>query len=110
MIYINLLIIGFLCVFVVDYSGFIDEMESLISRWLKSPIKYRIPKPFSCSLCLIWWIGLIYLLIVGQFTFPYVALVAGISALSPEILMVIYFIKGFISRIISSIEYYLGIE
>lgn len=61
---IDLLIIACLWVFVLDLSGFIDHLEAGLSRWLG--VRCRIPRPFSCSLCMTWWTGLAYLLIVNK--------------------------------------------
>lgn len=63
MVWINILFISLLCVFVIDQSGFIREMENMLSRWLG--VSARIPKPFSCSLCMAWWSSLIYVLIAA---------------------------------------------
>lgn len=79
---INLLIIQLLLVFIIDLSGIIEEAEKMIAKWLKVP-KVHIPKPFSCSLCSTWWIGLIYLLIIGQFTIPMIGYVALLAYLTP---------------------------
>lgn len=110
MIVLNLLLIGIIIVFCIDYSGFIEEMEILITKLLKSPIKYHIPKPFSCSTCLSFWLGIVYLILTKHFTVIYLAVVVLISALTPELLQLIHFVKGLISRIIICIEHYTGIE
>ena len=86
MILINLLLIQFIVVFIVDDSGVIDSIKLLISRILtKGKIEttnFDI-KPFSCSLCMTFWIGLIYLFCVGQFTIPYIAFVCLLAAMVP---------------------------
>lgn len=109
MIYLNLLIIGFLCVFVIDYSGFIGEVEALINRWLKSPINYHIPKPFSCSLCATWWVGLIYLIVAGGFNFLGLLALGAVCTVTPEILSIIYFVKDLINKVFDALERLLGI-
>ena len=91
MILIKLLIIQFIIVFIIDLSGVIDELEKMIAKWLKVP-KVRIPKPFSCSLCSTWWIGIIYLIVMGQFTIlmlGYVALLAYLTPVSYNFLIMI---------------------
>lgn len=77
---IDLFLITLIIVFIIDISGFIDEMETILSKWLKG--KARVPKPFSCSLCMTWWTGLIYLLIIGEFTLLWIATVALFAILS----------------------------
>lgn len=64
-IILKLLLIAFILVNIIDLSGFIQEMEKILSKWLKG--KARIPKPFSCSYCMTHWIGLGYLLVSGNF-------------------------------------------
>lgn len=56
----NLFFIAVICVIIIDISGFIEGIESLLTKVLG--YKVRIPKPFSCSMCSTHWIGLIYLI------------------------------------------------
>lgn len=53
-IIIDIITIHFICVFVIDISGFIDQIENVVKR--------SVPKPFSCSLCSIFWITTGYML------------------------------------------------
>lgn len=78
--FIDLLLLTLIVVFIIDLSGIVDSIEGSLSKWLKG--KVRIPKPFSCSLCMTWWAGLIYILCLHQFTLPYIALVALFAHLS----------------------------
>ena len=83
MIYINLLIIQLIIVFVIDISGFIDEgIEPALAKILKQK-KVKLKKPFSCSLCMTTWIGLIYILIYGSFTIPMIGYVFLLAYLTP---------------------------
>ena len=107
---INLFLIALIVVFIEDYSGFIFEMESLLTKKLKSPIPFTIPKPLSCSLCMSFYLNLIYIITAHEFTLINIALVCIISALTPEILKIIYFIKDTISTIVDSIRILLGIR
>lgn len=84
-ILINLLIISNILVFVIDVSGFVQEMETLIHKHFfpKYPREaISIPKPFSCSLCLTFWTGLIYL-IFTKITIPLIGYVCLLSLLTP---------------------------
>lgn len=80
---LDLIQITFICVFIIDISGFIDEAEVMLGKWLKG--KVIIPKPFSCSLCMSWWVNLVYLLCVGQFTLTNITIVAIFAILTPVI-------------------------
>lgn len=104
----NLILIGFISVFIIDYSGFIEEADKILTKALKSKYPLHIPKPFSCSLCLCWWSGLIYLLCVGQFNLLNIAGVIVVSAFTPEILAFIYFMKGLYNYIMDGITKFLN--
>lgn len=97
MIIINLLIITTIICFIVDLSGFIQEMEGILSKWLR--FKVHIPKPFDCSLCQVWWINLIYLIIIHQFTLPYILIVSLLSFFSKNISGLLLFIRELLVKI-----------
>lgn len=83
---IDLILIQLIIVYIIDLSGVIDSIKLFISKHLtKNKIvttNFSL-KPFDCSLCSTWWIGLIYLIICHSFTIPYIALVALLSFLTP---------------------------
>lgn len=99
----NLFLIQFIIVNIIDISGFIQEMESMIARWLKVK-SVHIPKPFSCSYCLTWWTGLIYLMVTGNLTLIYTAILLMICALSTTTADIIYLLKDIITKIIQTIS------
>ena len=94
---LDLLCIAWLCVFVIDCSGVIDSIESTARRYY--PL-FRVPKPFSCSLCSTWWYGLLYLAIVGRFTLGYIAICALFAYLTPQIRDIIQFVADCAVRVI----------
>ena len=98
---INLLFIQFIIVQLIDVSGFISEMENSLSKWLK--IKAHIPKPFSCSYCLTFWVGLIYLLIAG-ISLPYVAFLLILCAMTTITAGLTYLIRDILTKIISIVN------
>ena len=104
----NLLIISLLTILVVDYSGFVDEIGEYLTKILRSKLPLKLPKPFSCSLCTFFWSSIIYLLIVKALTFKYLAFVAIICMLIPEMTHLIYAMKGFINRLIFLFEHLTG--
>ena len=104
----NLFLIGFISVFIIDYSGFIEEADKILTKVLKSKFPLHIPKPFSCSLCTTFWVGLIYLLVAGKFSLAFVAILGMVCILTPEILSIIYFAKDFINMVFDEIEKFLG--
>lgn len=102
----NLLILTSIIVFIIDLSGLIETIEKKLSKWLK--IKSHIPKPWSCSLCLSWWCGLIYLIIIHQFTIPMIGYVAFLSFMTNPIYNLLLFIRdlcnGIINKLYNTLE------
>lgn len=80
---LDVVFIQIIVCFIIDLSGVIQSIEDGLSKWLK--VKCVIPKPFSCSLCSGWWINLVYLIAVHQFTLPYIVFVAMVSFFSKNI-------------------------
>lgn len=93
---IDLILIQLIIVFIIDLSGAVESFKLFISKILT---KGKIQttnfdlKPFTCSLCSTWWIGLIYLLVCHSFTIPYIALVALLSYLTPLSSSILLLIK-----------------
>ena len=76
----DILLVMWICVFVVDLSGFRPALLGALSKWLKGPVKSL--KPFTCSLCMTWWSSLVLLIVTGRFTLAGVAIAAGAAILS----------------------------
>ena len=98
MIYLKLLLISLIIVYIIDISGVVDEfIRPLVIRALKLPKNANLKlKPISCSLCMMFWVGLIYLLIVHAFTIPNIAIVCGFSFLTIHIKGMILYIREFL--------------
>ena len=94
---LDVIFIQIIVCFIIDLSGFIQSIEEGLSKLLK--FKCVIPKPFSCSLCSGWWINLIYLIAVHQFTLPYVVFVAIISFFSKNISGILRWIQEALIKI-----------
>lgn len=80
---INIILIQILICYVIDLSGFIQSLEMWLNTLLK--VKVHIPRPFSCSLCLGWWVNIIYLIVTHNFTLPLIIMTALISFFSKNI-------------------------
>lgn len=62
-IILNLFIINFVIVYIIDYSGILLDLSKFLYTISGREWKYQtIKKPFGCSICMTWWISLIYLL------------------------------------------------
>lgn len=104
---IDLLIIQFLIVFITDYSGFTEDgLKPLFRKWFGIGQPSKI---LTCSLCQCWWTGLLYILLTGHFTLPYLAAVAGLAALTPVTLDIMNLVKDLASAFITFVYRIFGI-
>lgn len=79
----DLLIITAVVVFIVDLSGFSDSLLTTANRIVRPyGRKFSSLKPFTCSLCSAWWLGLLYLLVTHRFTIAGIGVVAACSLLT----------------------------
>lgn len=73
---IDLILINLITVFVIDQSGVVDSFKSIMKSILtKGKMKdpdYSL-KPFDCSLCMTFWLSLIYLFVTNHISVPYLA-------------------------------------
>jgi len=68
MIYFNMLMISFIIVYIINFSGIIVDLSKLIWKLFnKGEYQYQIiMKPFSCALCMNFWLITIYALSVNM--------------------------------------------
>lgn len=104
----NILLIAIITVIVIDLSGFVQSLESGLSKWLHIP-SVHIPRPFSCSLCSSFWLSIIYVIIIGKFTILNVAIILLISYMTPIIKDTLIFLKDMASQIITILYKLFGI-
>lgn len=110
MILIDLFLIALIVVFIVDISGAIDSLKSGI-KWIITKGKmnnsdYQL-KPFDCSLCTTFWVCLIYLIVMGEFTLPHIAFTCLLAAFTGLIKSAILVVEDVITKIIQVIYKYI---
>lgn len=106
MIFNDLLLIGIIVTFCLDTSGFYREITTAISGWMtngkiKKPIMI---KPFCCSLCMTFWIGLAYILFSGAFSIGMVAYLCLVSYLTPVYNDLMVLIRDWLEKIIIKLD------
>ena len=108
-IIINILLLATIIVFIVDSSGSIEHLvKPIVTHLLHIPSHKDITLPLiECSLCVVWWIGLIYICIVtitNSFTFNQflilVSVLSLVSFLTPTLKDILVLIKDLIIRLI----------
>lgn len=102
----NLILIQFICVMLVDVTGVVEDLITPIVRWLTGSKIGQIGKPFSCSLCMTFWTGLIYLLCTGNFTIVNFTVVLLLACLTPVTLMLYHLAVDLFTRMVESIYNY----
>lgn len=107
---IGLLLIQALCVFVIDYTGAVEELFTQLVKRLTGAKIGTLGKPWDCSLCMTIWLSLLWLLIKGSFTLPYIGLVALLAALTPVTLDIIWFVRDFLQAIVGWLRYITGLK
>ena len=108
-IIVNILLISTIIVFIVDLSGSIEHLvKPIVKYFLHIPSHKDINLPLiGCSLCVTWWIGLIYVCcvsIANAFTFNQflilVSVLALVSFLTSTLKDMMVLIKDLIIRFI----------
>lgn len=101
---LDLLIITGIIVFITDITDFPSSVKKAISYiTTKGKIvkdEYRIHL-IDCSLCQVFWIGLIYLLIMDKFTLPYIGYVCALSAMVEVFNNVFHLVKDTCTTVIN---------
>lgn len=103
---LNLILLQLIIIFLVDISGGIQSIKKFIWRHLKEGKPYQdFPfKPFECSLCMTFWVGLIYLLFTSSFTLPYIAFVCLLSFMTTTVKSLIWVIKDNLDNLINKLD------
>lgn len=98
---IDIILVALVTIYIVDLSGFTETLLKVISAYKVRKITEL--KPFSCSLCMVWWVCLIYAVIVGNLTIPVVALIALLSLLSVPLGQLLMLIRDAFLKVINKL-------
>lgn len=90
--YIDLLLIAAITIFIVDLSGFTEAWRSALTRLIKAKDLKPI-RPFDCSLCMTWWVCIIFSICTGTFSLPVLAYIALLAFLSLPLGQLLIFIR-----------------
>ena len=100
--YIDLFEITIIVVIIVDISGFIDSIKTLIGKVLG--INNVKLKPLDCSLCMTFWVSMVYLLITNELSITAVMVTLLLSTMTPVIGDLIYLIRDILGFILLKIS------
>lgn len=86
--FLELLILTVIICYLIDLSGIIGSVKwfiwKRICKGIGRPENIRL-KPFECSLCMTFWIGLIFLILTAQLSLINVLMVCLLSFLSKNV-------------------------
>ena len=98
---VELILVAMITIYVVDLSGFTDTWLTFLSAYKGKKITEL--KPFSCSLCMVWWVCLAFLLMSAKLTLPLVAFSALLSFLSIPMGQILVMLREVILHIINKL-------
>lgn len=98
---IELILVAMITIYVVDLSGFTDTWLKFLSAY--KGMKITELKPFSCSLCMVWWVCLAYLVTTSQLTLSLVAFTALLSFLSIPMGQILVMLREVMLHIINKL-------
>ena len=98
---IDIILVALVTIYIVDLSGFTETLLKVISAYKGRKITEL--KPLTCSLCMTWWVCLIYAAIVGNLTIPVVALIALLSLLSVPFGQLLMLIREVFLKVINKL-------
>lgn len=98
---VELILVALITIYVVDLSGFTDTWLKFLSAYKGRKITEL--KPFSCSLCMVWWVCIAYLVITSQLTMSLVAFTALLSFLSIPMGQILVMLREVMLHIINKL-------
>lgn len=98
---VELILVALITIYVVDLSGFTDTWLKFLSAYKGRKITEL--KPFSCSLCMVWWVCLAYLVTTSQLTLSLVAFTALLSFLSIPMGQILVMLRELILYIVNKL-------
>ena len=101
MIYLKLIELTVIVVIIVDISGFVDSVKTLIGKVMG--INNVSLNPLDCSFSLNWWLSLLYLIYTNELNLTTVMVTLLLSTMTPIVKDTIYLIRDFLGKIISKL-------
>lgn len=98
---IDIILVALVTIYIVDLSGFTETWLNILSSYRGRKITGL--KPFSCSLCMVWWVCLIFSLVTGECSIPMVAFIALLSFLSVPLGQLLILIREAFLKVINKL-------
>lgn len=107
MTYLNLFLISVCWVIILDLSGFREEMLKILGKILGIPqnLSQNLSlKPITCSLCMTWWTGLGYLVVVHKISFLTITITLLFALFTQQVKDLLYLVQDLITKLFNKIS------
>lgn len=107
MITLNLFLISVIWVLILDIAGFSEEIKKIAGKILGiSPnLAQNLElKPLTCSLCMTWWTGVIYLIVIGKISFITITLALLFACFTSTLKDLIFLVQDLINWLFNQIS------
>lgn len=99
----GLIVLALVICFITNISGF---NTSALNPFKEGKIKDIVDKLLTCSLCQIWWAGLIYIVITGNIGWIPLLAVTLLSHLNSEITIFLLALQGVVAKMVNKLVDY----
>lgn len=109
MMYLNIFLTALILVYGIDILGFVEEMKIKLFKFVKGKNVIYKPyslRPFDCSLCLSFWVGILILIFNLKLTIINIAYVCMISFFAPQYKDVLLTVQDMVQNIINFFRIY----
>ena len=96
---IDLILIWIIVVIIVDISGInttVNQVLNILFDKEKKRINIKL-----CDFCINWWLGLLYIICMNQFSLVNIAVILVLSTLAPILSNLIWNIRDILTKIIN---------
>lgn len=110
MFYLDVLMISLIVCYIIDVSGITEIIKQTIWKWVyggKLEYKGFTIKPFDCSRCMCFWVGLIWCLCTAHFQLYHLLYVCLMSLLSEQFSNFITIIQMGVQRLADALYDYI---
>lgn len=109
---INIFLIATIWCLILDVADFKTTIKQIIawclSKYLKTTVKTDDLKFDVCTLCVVWWFSLLYLIIMGNLSLWSICYILFIACATPLITNTIYLIYDTIEKIITTLSQWIN--
>ena len=108
-ILVELLLVQVAVTLLIDVTGVVEDLLTPIAKKLTGAKVGQIGKPFSCSTCMTFWTGLVWLICTGTTSIGTIAYLLLLACTTDLTLLLFHLAKDFIGRMVDALYNYFGL-